>query len=248
MSTVHLAIDAFLPLFFPERCPACDQWMGHDLGLCESCSASLYPLGVACPTCAEPQDIPRAVTCLACRTKPPPFRRVLAPWRYGGELAVAIRRLKYGGPSGRGLAHVARPLGALLASAYEDAVSDQDIVVPVPLHAARLRARGFSQAQRIAEAARKQCRLAIQPTILPGILERTRATREQAGLSRAERRTNTAGAFLVPPRQAERVRGKNILVVDDVVTTTATSGACARALLAAGATRVDILALARADN
>src|SRR5262249_51228280 len=143
-----------LGLFFPERCPACDA-LAPAPGLCEGCAVALYPTAPCCPVCALPEE--SAVTCRRCRLSPPPFQAVIAPWRYGGELAIALRRFKYGGAGGAGRPELARPLGALLAPAL--AGLWVDVVVPVPLHAARLRERGFSQAHALAAAARRFARL-----------------------------------------------------------------------------------------
>src|SRR6187200_2156716 len=90
-----------LELFFPDLCAACGA-LCRPAGLCERCRESLYP--------------PAPVTCRRCRRAPPPFARVVAPWRYGGELATAVRRFKYGGERG-GTQELAHPLAALLAPA-----------------------------------------------------------------------------------------------------------------------------------
>jgi ComF family protein len=229
-----------LEILFPDRCAACDALCERP-GLCARCGLSLYPTEPCCPVCALPEDAPAPVTCRRCRRAPPPFARVIAPWRYGGELAVAVRRYKYGGERG-GMQELAQPLAALLAPALP---RDVDLVVPVPLHAARLRSRGFSQAGLLAASARRLARLPAP--IAPGALVRRRATAEQAGLTRAARAQNVAGAFAVPPSAARRLLGRRVLLVDDVVTTGATVAACARVLRAAGAAAVVVAALARAE-
>jgi len=229
-------LAALSEVLFPEKCPACDAITGGRLGMCESCATSLYPLGGACPRCALPQE-GVGVICRRCVKLPPPFSRVVAPWRYGGELAVALRRLKFGGPGGGGRLELARPLASLLRAVWPP---DGDVVAPVPLHPRRLRARGFGQAQVLAEAARA---LFGGPPVDATALIRVRATEEQARLKRPARRANVAGAFLAAPR----VAGRRVIVVDDVVTTGATVAACARALRAAGAADVTVVAPARAE-
>lgn len=236
-------LSTILELIYPERCAACDTWLHAGPGLCPSCAESLYPLGSACPVCADPQQVPIPITCSRCLAAPPPFGRVLAPWRYGGELAVALRRFKYGGPRGEGRRDLARPLAALLGPAYVTAVAEVDVVVPVPLHPKRLRSRGFSQAQALCAAARRHTGLATPP-LRTNVLTRTRHTDEQAGLPLASRARNVVGAF----RATRRLDDLNVLLVDDVVTTGATAAACARALRQAGAAAVNVLALARAEQ
>jgi ComF family protein len=220
-----------LALFFPERCPACDALVAAP-GLCARCAVSLYPTAPCCPVCALPAQA--AVLCRRCRLAPPPYRALIAPWRYGGELAIALRRFKYGGARGAGRPELARALGSLLAPALLGTAAD--VIVPVPLHAGRLRERGFSQAHALAAALRL-------PMPVAPLLARVRATKVQAGLGRAARLGNVAGAFAAAPG----ARGRHVLLVDDVVTTGATVAACARALRHAGAASVTVAALARAE-
>jgi len=230
-------LSRLLELVFPERCPACQALTQH-LGLCGTCALSLYPTAPACPVCALPGRA--EVTCSRCRLRPPPWRTVRAPYRYGGELAKAIRRFKWGGTQG-GRPELARPLGKLLAPALT--AIEVDVIVPVPLHRLRVRERGFSQALALALAARGFAGLTAP--VIPGLLERRRATPEQAGLGRTAREQNVAGAFVVPDLAG--VRGKHVLLVDDVITTGATAAACARVLRSAGAAEITVAALARAE-
>jgi ComF family protein len=128
------------------------------------------------------------------------------------------------------MARIGRPL-----------IEQADIVVPVPLHWRRLIARRYNQA---AELARRIAREAGLPHA-PDLLRRVRATAMQRGLSREARRANLAGAFAAPPRRAAALRGRRVLLIDDVYTSGATLSACAAALREAGAGRVDALCLAR---
>ncbi|OYX01859.1 MAG: amidophosphoribosyltransferase, partial [Rhizobiales bacterium 32-66-8] len=122
-----------------------------------------------------------------------------------------------------------------------DLLSDADLLVPVPLHAYRLWRRRFNQAavlaHRLSAATACPCRT--------DLLHRIRATASQVSLSRLDRRTNVAGAFAVPPALLAQVHGRQILLVDDVLTTGATLDACARTLRRAGAAQVDALTFAR---
>jgi ComF family protein len=200
----------------------------------------LYPLGAACPVCAVPGAAP--IVCARCRLSPPPWRALRVAWRYGGELATAIRRFKWGARGRAGRPELARPLARLVVPAVLGV--DADLVVPVPLHPSRLRERGFAQALALAEHARRFARLAAP--LAHDLLVRHRPTAEQAGLVRAARIANVAGAFAVT--DAARLRGRHVLLIDDVVTTGATAAACTRVLRRAGARAVTVAALARAES
>ncbi len=133
-----------------------------------------------------------------------------------------------------------RPLAELLRERCPVALSDFDVVMPVPLHVNRLRWRGFNQAHLLVKPLAREVGVPVDPWSL----ERVRPTRPQVELTEAERRRNVAGAFRVT--RPERVRGRKILLMDDVYTTGATVDECSRALRRAGAVGIDVLVLARA--
>jgi ComF family protein len=148
-------------------------------------------------------------------------------------LGTAVRRLKY-----ERRRAVAGTLGELLASRFP--FGDGVLLVPVPLHRRRLRARGFNQALLLARALGRRRGLPVAARALA----RIRSTHAQPGLPAAARRQNLDGAFAL--RSGARVAGRRIVIIDDVLTTGATADACARVLLAAGATRVDVYTAGRA--
>jgi ComF family protein len=152
--------------------------------------------------------------------------------RYTPPLSDLVTDLKY-----RGRLAAGRLLGDLLAEAVA-AEPAPDLLVPLPLHAARLAERGFNQATELARSTARRLGL----TVVHGDLERRQATNAQTGLTRREREANVRGAFVWKGRKPPAGR---VVVIDDVVTTTSTAAAAATALLAAGAASVDVWAVAR---
>jgi ComF family protein len=224
-----------LELALPASCAACAALTDEERPLCDRCVVTLEPIERACPRCALPL-VAVSAPCIACGAAPPPWRAAHAPYVFGGELAVAVRRWKLGRRAEQTAA-----LGRLLAPSLARLDPGVEALVPVPLHPRRLRERGFNQASLLARAARRTARAG--PPV-EELLDRVRDTAPQASLDdAAARRRNVRGAFAV--RRAE-ARGRHLALVDDVLTTGATAAECARALRAAGAARVDVLTLARA--
>jgi ComF family protein len=230
-------LEALATWIFAPSCAACATPSRDPL--CAGCVMSLDALGAACPRCAEPQAAPVGVVCRRCMRAPLPLDRIVVPWRFGGELATAIRRLKFTGKT-----HVARDLAPLWAPVIAAAAAELDAaaIVPVPLHWRRRFARGYDHAWLLARHAHAAAGLRIP---LVAALRRIRHAPPQSTLPAAARRDNLRGAFVVRRSAAARIAGRAVVLVDDVVTTGSTLAACARALTAAGATAVVGIALAR---
>jgi len=169
----------------------------------------------------------------------PPFLRALAYGSYESGLRELIHLLKY-----EHVRPAAGVLGRMLAEVIQELAAEfnEALVVPVPLHASKLRQRGFNQAEEIAKSAPKQLKTA-RLQLAPAVLERRRATETQTGLTRAQRLENIRGAFSV--KQSERLRERDVILVDDVFTTGTTVSECARVVRRAGASRVFVAMVAR---
>jgi ComF family protein len=205
--------------------------------------------GGVCTVCGERLFSPFAFArgpgesrCGLCRRIEPVFARATAYGSYESGLRELIHLLKYGG-----VRPAANVLGRMLAEAIvalePEFPADSVVVVPVPLHRTKLHQRGFNQAELIARAALKIKQPGDRLRLCAGALERKRETASQIGLTRHQRRENLRGAFGVA--QPEAVKGREVLVVDDVYTTGATVSECARVLRRAGATKVWVATVAR---
>jgi ComF family protein len=240
-----LARSLFAALF-PSDCRLCGIPLENisRLPVCESCLLAMHPIsGETCETCGEllpgSPSLIRASICSVCQEAPPSFAKAVAYGAYEAELRELIHLLKY-----EQVVPAAGVLGGMLAEAVEKlSISEKRVmVVPVPLHRSKRRQRGFNQTELIVRDALKKLghprfELAIN------VLERRRATVSQIGLTRAQRAENIHGAFRV--EHLNRVQGRDILLVDDVLTTGTTAAECARVLRKAGANRVWVATVAR---
>ena len=195
-------------------------------------------MGAVCNRCGLPMevDLGEENECAACIAKPPRWQRARAALVYDEASRRLVLDLKYAGRRD-GLAVMA----TWMVQAGAELIEDADVLVPVPLHYRRLVSRGYNQSGWLAGAVSKRTGVPMRVDIL----RRTRATRSQGGLSARARRRNVAGAFDVRKGKAEALEGRNVLLVDDVLTTGATLAGCTRALKKAGVARVDVLVLAR---
>lgn len=241
--------ESLFSVLFPSDCRICQTALTRisTLPVCEACLSKVEPLsGLICNICGEKffsrfvetEEGPR---CGMCRRVAPPFRRAVAYGAYDGALRDLIHLLKYQ------RVHPVAPLlaGYLMKAISPVALPEAMLVVPVPLFKTKRRDRGFNQAEEIARAFVDRCRSSsIQ--LETSSLVRTRETASQTGLTRHQRRANMRGAFSVS--RPERIAGRDILIVDDVMTTGTTAGECARVLLRSGAKQVFVATVARATR
>jgi ComF family protein len=204
--------------------------------LCGACWEGLERIAPPwCRCCGAPLGVEGL--CGACRSRRPRFAYARAALLYGDLVREAIHAFKFGGRRG-----LANPLGDLLAGLGLAALpgAAPDLLVPVPLHPRRARERGYNQALLLA----RRLERAWGVPVAADALLRAVPTLPQADLDAAARRRNVRDAFAV--RRPELIAGRHVLLVDDVLTTGATAGECARSLYRAGAAAVGVLTVARA--
>lgn len=218
--------------WLPLRCLLCGGTAG-DSGLCPACARELPRNTCCCARCALPLAQP-AASCGHCQRHPPPWDAAWSPFRYSWPLDRLESRYKFSADLAAG-----RALAELWVGYGPQPPVRPDAVIPVPLHRARLRQRGYNQSLELARPLVHRWRLPLRVDLL----QRVRATAAQTELDAVARRRNMRGAFRVA---ADAVVPAHVVVLDDVMTTGATLAECARSLQRAGAERVDVWALARA--
>lgn len=229
----------FVDLVLPPTCIACRMPIGMQGGLCANCWAGAG--FIERPFCERlgtpfPSDHGGALISPAALAEPPAYGRARAVARYSGVMRDLVHLMKYGDRM-----DLIRSLGRWMNRAGSELLSDADALVPVPLHWGRLWRRRFNQSSALAHAISKLSGVPVADEMLV----RLRATAPQFGLPRSQRAENVHGAFAVPKPVRIEVKGKKLVLVDDVLTTGATIDACTKALQRAGAARVDVLVLAR---
>jgi ComF family protein len=237
-SALRRALAACADLIMPPCCLVCRSPLHEHHLLCAPCWREIN--FIRAPLCDVlgiplPFDTGERTISAAAAARPPPYDRARAVAHYSGSMRTLVHQFKYADR------HDARALfGRWLVESGRELLAGVDLIVPVPLARLRLLSRRFNQAAILAQELSRQTGLAVAAHLL----QRTRSTRTQVGLTHDQRRRNVAGAFRVPRHRAAGVRGRRVLLVDDVITTGATVEACARALKRAGAERVDVLVLA----
>jgi ComF family protein len=230
-------------LIFPQSCLACDTGLigRRDISFCQTCLEGVRLLREPfCTICSKPfvKSSGENHFCSYCLSNRWYFTRARAVVHYDGPIAEAVKMFKYNGKM-----YVLETFTALTIKHFQDSpIPKPDLIIPVPLHAKRLRQRGFNQALVLGRKFFPQYKKIIDPYILA----RHKLTTSQTGLSGMERRKNVSNAFKV--KRPEKVRDKKILLVDDVFTTGTTVNECARTLMEKGAGAVEVFTFARVND
>jgi len=236
-------INGLVDIIYPKACLVCKNRLGDTPAVenvvCAECWSKIKRnLPPFCHTCGRHLEASKFIKniCPSCLKKQPHFDRAFSPCAYEGVIKILIHEFKY-----RNKDYLGRALARLMTdfiNEYDLPMDCLDLVIPVPLHKTRLREREFNQAGilsgHIAEGFKK--------TALSDNLIRHRDTKTQTGLENKERLLNVKGSFMV--KNTAAIKGKNILLIDDVLTTMATCSEAAYALKAAGANIVFVLSLA----
>lgn len=233
---VNNVIGLVLDGIFPQYCLLCGLRSGGSLPLCAPCRDCLLRNTNSCYRCALPLGTAAtAALCGQCLQQPPAYDRTIAPFLYEEHLSYLIGRWKF---------HREHRLAALLATLWLDAATPRhrvDVLVPVPLHWRKLLWRGFNQAEQLCHQLQRQNPVLAAIPSTNSLARRKQATLAQTSLSAQARARNLLGAFTIT-RRCDNLR---VAIIDDVMTTGATTAALAAALRAAGASYVEVWCLAR---
>jgi competence protein ComFC len=236
---LYSAMKNAVGFFFPRLCVVCAEPLSDDAWLCDACIQKLalnHSERDACPRCSQNRRI-RPCTCEYNWQFP--FESIYSLFDFDDTVKGITHEFKYAGKK-----RLAFDLGKSCTQFVPRSFFEgMNAIVAVPLFFIRKMKRGYNQAEYYARGMAFE--LGQSPVYLPDILVRRRPTKTQTKLSRKRRQTNVQDAFIVPARKKKFVSDKNIIIVDDIVTTAATTRECALALLAAGCGKVKVLSLAR---
>lgn len=230
-----------LHFLFPPTCISCKKPLSTDKSLCSQCWKKLTFLSQPnCGSCARPLDISLTPNplCVLCLRDPPLYTKTRAALIYNAGARKLISSFKQGRTT-----HFVPTFSQWMYAASPDILDTADFLVPVPLHWRRLIYRGFNQSGLLAQGISQLSGTSYHPLLL----KRNKATLPQASLPERKRHQNVKKAFSVPDKYSTLVRGKHIVLVDDVMAPGATLSACAKPLLNGGAEKVSVIILARAE-
>ncbi len=231
--------DYWMDFLLPPLCISCKTEINSHNSLCPKCWHQVnFIVSPICDIMGTPLPYNTGTVQISAvaTTWPPPYNRARSVAVFEGILKHMIHALKYGDRH-EGI----KLFGKWMTYAGRDILNDADLIIPVPLSQRRLWARRFNQSALLANAIGKNTKIQVDYLSL----KRKKHTTTQVGLTRKQRAKNVSGAFSIPAKALPQIAGKNIVLVDDVLTTGATIHACTKTLLKAKAARIDILTLAR---
>lgn len=234
-----MSLQRAIAAIYPPQCISCNALVASDFGLCPACWRDTpFISGLVCCKCGSPVagEEGQDVLCDDCLAAERPWSAGRSALLYRDNARRIVLALKHGDRM-----ELARPAALWLKQAAAPLLRPDTLVAPVPLHWWRLIRRKYNQAALLSAALAREAGVEH----CPDLLLRRRNTGSQEGRSREDRFANLRGAFAVHPRRRARIAGRPVLIVDDVMTSGATFSAAAAACLAAGASHVDVLALAR---
>lgn len=233
------ALSPVVDFVFPPRCPLCGAGVSAQAGLCADCWGDLaIPGEPSCASCRRPfgDGVPGGATCAPCLAEPPRHDGIAAATLYNDASRKLVLAFKHGSRLG-----LAQMMARLMAARLAGEPRHEWLIVPVPLHRWRLWRRGYNQAAILAQELAKL----TDGTLGLDVLERRKSTAALGGLGRQARRRELAGAIRLTAGRKSAVQGRDILLVDDVLTSGATSDVCVSALKRGGASRVVVTCFAR---
>lgn len=234
-------MQAALRMLYPSHCVTCDEMVEGDFGICPACWGKTHFIdGLTCDGCGVPlmgDETAPSELCDDCMTTPRPWSQGRAAMMYRDNGRRLVLGLKHGDRQ-----DIARPAGPWMAQVAAPLLRPDMVVAPVPLHWIRLLKRRYNQSALLSASVAE----ALGLRHMPDLLTRPRRTKSLDGLTKEARFAMVADAMQVNPRRADALDGQAVLLIDDVLTSGATLGAATQVCLAAGATEVCVLTLARA--
>lgn len=232
-------ITKALNAIYPPQCLSCKTIIGENGNLCPDCWEVIHFIsGSKCNICGIPfeYEINEAAICGSCMFKKPSYDCARAVFKYDDASRSLITSFKYSDKIA-----ASDYFAKWIARSASDLIDEADLIVAVPLHRIRLFTRRYNQSSLLANSLAKLTKKPIHHNML----RRTKNTKPQAGMMFKQRILNVRGAFKINAKYADLIKGKNIILIDDVMTTGATIEACAKAIKKAGASKVTALTVAR---
>ncbi len=228
-------------IFLPNHCLSCESIINKNQDFCDDCSTELRPIkDPKCKICSYPFEIEikgMQPLCSKCLRKKPSYEKSIALFHFDHVIKKVIGDFKY-----RDQIFLAKKLAKIFLQKAEKEISDADLIIAVPLHLKKLRKRKFNQAVLIGKFLTKTT---LGKKFYPDFLLKIKETKSQTELSQKAREKNLKRAFLVNKKYRELLRGKKILLIDDVTTTGATLENCAKELKRRGAKEVTVMTIAK---